>query len=179
MLRQRLDFAHPQPAVKLNGTLHGSLVLVAGAALAFALFVHYQELAEETESAETRVKRLARSVAPGRLDRASREAVAEEIRRVNQAAQRLTIPWDSLFRTVEAAADKRVALLSLQPNFQKRELKITGEAEDYGAILKYIERLERGGALTGVRLVSHEVVVARPNAMQMRFELNAGWRLDT
>jgi Tfp pilus assembly protein PilN len=178
MLRQRLDFAHPQPTVKLSGMLHGGLVLGAAAALAFALVVHYQGLAEDMESAETRVKRLARSVAPGRLNGASREAMAEEIRNVNQAALRLTIPWESLFKTVEAAADKRVALLSLQPNFQKRELKITGEAQDYGAILKYIERLERGGALTGVRLVSHEVM-ARPNAMQMRFELNAGWRTDT
>ena len=178
MLRHRLDFSQPQPAVRLNGTLHGSLVLVAGVVLAIALVVHYRNLVEETESAETQVKRLARSVAPGRLDRASREAMAEEIRRVNQAALSLTIPWDSLFKTVESAADRRVALLSLQPNFQKRELKITGEAEDYGAILKYIEHLERGGALSGVRLVSHEVV-ARPNAMQLRFELSAGWRVDT
>jgi Tfp pilus assembly protein PilN len=178
MLRLRLDFGRPQPAVTLSGTLHGRLVLAAGVALAVALFVHYQDLAEETDTAETRVKRLARSVAPGRLDRGSREAMAEEIRRVNQAAARLTIPWDSLFKTVETAADKSVALLSLQPNFQKRELKIAGEAEDYGAVLKYIERLEQGGALTGVRLVSHEVVV-RPNAMRMRFELSAGWRLDT
>jgi hypothetical protein len=178
MLRQRLDFMHPQPAVKLNGSLHGSLVLVAGAALAFALFVHYQGLAEDMESAETRIKQLAQSGAPGRLDRGSREAMAEEIRRVNQAALRLTIPWDQLFKTVESATNKRVALLSLQPNFQKRELKIAGEAEDYGAILKYIEQLESGGALSGVRLVSHEVV-ARPGAMQLRFELSAGWRIDT
>ena len=177
MQRQRLDFMHPQPTVKLNGSLHGSLILVAGAALAFALFVHYQGLAEEMDSAESRIKRLARSVAPGRLDRASREAMAEEIRRVNQAALRLTIPWDRMFRTVESAADKRVALLSLQPNFQKRELKITGEAEDFGSILKYIEQLESGDALSGVRLVSHEVV-ARPGAMQLRFELSAGWRID-
>jgi len=178
MLRQRLDFAHPQPLVKLNGRLYGSLVLIAGVALASALIVRYQDLAEGIDVAETQIKRLARSTALGRLDRGSREAIAEEIRRVNQAALRLTIPWGDLFRTVEAATDKRVALLSLQPNFQKRELRIIGEAEDFGAILRYIERLERGDTLAGVRLVSHEVV-ARPNSTQLRFELISTWRLQT
>lgn len=178
MLRQRLDFAHPQPVVRLSGRLYGGLVLIAGIALASTLFVRYQDLAEGMDTAEAQIKRLARSSAPGRLDRGSREAIAEEVRRVNQAALRLTIPWEGLFQSVEAAADKRVALLSLQPNFQKRELRITGEAEDFGAIRRYIERLERGDTLAGVRLVSHEVV-ARPNSTQLRFELTATWRAQT
>jgi len=177
MLRQRLDFAHSQPFVKLNGRLYGGLVLIAGIALASVLVVRYLDLAERTDTAETQIKRIARSTALGRLG-GSREAIAEEIRRVNQAALRLTIPWEDLFRTVEAATDKRVALLSLQPNVQKRELRIIGEAEDFGAILGYIERLERGEALAGVRLVSHEVV-AGTNATHLRFELTSTWRLHT
>jgi len=163
--------------MKLNGRLYGGLVLIAGIALASVLIVRYLDLAERTDTAETQIKRLARSTALGRLG-GSREAIAEEIRRVNQAALRLTIPWEDLFRTVEAATDKRVALLSLQPNVQKRELRIIGEAEDFGAILRYIERLERGDALAGVRLVSHEVV-AGTNSTQLRFELTSTWRLQT
>lgn len=178
MLRQRLDFAHPQPVVKLNGRLYGVLVLVASVALAIGLAVRYQELAEGIESVETQIKHLMRANAPGRLDRGSRETVAEEVRRVNQAAMRLTIPWEDLFRTLESATDKRVALLALQPNFQKRELKISGEAEDFGAIRQYIERLESGEALVEVRLISHEVV-SRPNSTRIRFELTATWRLHT
>ena len=178
VIRQRLDFARPQPAVRLRGQLYGGLLLVASLALVAGLVARYQELAADIESAETRIERLARMHAPGRLARDSREAVAEEVRRVNQAAARLTIPWEDLFRTLEAAADKRVALLSLQPNVPKAELKISGEADDLGAILRYAERLAKGDALADVRLISHEVV-SRPNATQVRFELTANWRVRT
>ena len=178
MLRQRLDFSRPQPAVTLNGRFYGGGVLAAGIVLAVVLVMHQQGLLEDIDTTETQVKRLARAGATGRQDRASREAMAEEIRRVNQAATRLTIPWENLFKTVEGAADKSVALLSLQPNFQKRELKISGEADDFAAIMRYVERLEGGGALSDVRLVSHEVV-ARPGAAQLRFELTAAWKAQT
>ena len=178
MLRQRLDFAHPQPAVKLSGHALGTLVLAASVVLTAGLVAHYLELAEGNESAETQIRRLARANAPGRLVQGSREAVLEEVRRVNRAATQLTIPWEDLFQAVESATDKRVSLLALQPNFQKRELKISGEADDYGAILRYIERLEDGEALTEVRLISHELVV-RQNASRIRFELISTWRMQT
>lgn len=175
MLKQRIDFAHPQPPVKLTGPLLGGLMLAASVALAVGLVVRYQDLTAEIESTETKVERLMRANAPERTVRGLREAVAEEVRRVNLAAVRLTIPWEELFKTVEAATDKRVALLSLQPNFQKRELKISGEADDFGAILSYIGRLESGGALAEVRLVSHEVA-GRQNSTAIRFEVAATWR---
>lgn len=178
MLRQRLDFAHPQPVVKLTGRALGTLVLAASVALAAGLVAHYLELAEGSEAAETQVRRLARANAPGRLVQGSREAAVEEVRRVNRAAAQLTIPWEDLFQAVESATDKRVALLALQPNFQKRELKISGEADDFGAILKYMERLESGEALAEVRLISHEMVV-RQNSSRIRFELTSTWRLQT
>ena len=178
MLRQRLDFAHPQPAVKLSGNLGGALVLAASVLLAAGLVAHQRDLAEELDSVETKIGRLARAQSPRLAVQGSRQTVAEEVRRVNQAAMRLTIPWEELFQTVEAAADKRVALLALQPNFQKRELKISGEADDFGVIRRYVERLESGEALAEVRLVSHEVV-SRPGATRIRFELTAAWRLRT
>ena len=109
---------------------------------------------------------------------AAREQMAKEVERVNRAAMQLTIPWEDLFQAVETATDnKRVALLALQPNFQKRELKISGEAEEYASILQYIERLEKGGALGEVRLISHEVV-SQQNSSGIRFELAATWKVN-
>lgn len=178
MRRQCLDFAHPQPAVKLTGRAVGTLVLAASVALAAALTDRYRDLAAETDAGETQVGRLARATRPGQVVPASREKVVEEIRRVNRAAVQLTIPWEDLFQAVESATDKRVALLALQPNFQKRELKISGEADDFGAILRYMERLESGEALAEVRLISHEMVV-RQNSSRIRFELTSTWRLHT
>ena len=176
MRRQRLNFACPQPTVRLNGRHHGAMVLAASVLVAAGLVDHYLDVVGEIESVETRIGRLARASRPGQMVLGSREKVAEEVRRVNRAAQQLTIPWEELFRAVELAADKNVALLALQPNFQKRELKISGEANDFSTIMKYLERLKDGEALTEVRLVNHEVV-SRPNANAIRFELNATWRL--
>ena len=176
MRRQRLNFARPQPTVKLNGQHHGAMVLAASVVLAAGLVDHYLDVTGEIESVETRIGRLARAGRPGQVVLGSREKVAEEVRRVNRAALQLTIPWEELFQAVESAADKNVALLALQPNFQKRELKISGEADNFNTIMKYLERLKDGEALTEVRLINHEVV-SRPNASAIRFELNATWRL--
>ena len=174
MLRQRLDFARPQPAVSMSGRLLGLLVLAASLALAALLAARYQSLGREIESVETRMGQLSRAGNGAQMRLASREAIVQEVRRVNQAAARLTIPWEDLFATIESATDKQVALLALQPNFQKRELKITGEAEDFDAIRRYMERLEEGETLAEARLLSHELV-SRPNANLIRFELTATW----
>lgn len=175
IFRQQLDFARPQPVVKLRGRLQGVLLLAVSVALAAGLVGRYQELAEGVEAAERQIQRLTRARTSDQPVRGSREALAEEVRRVNEAALRLTIPWQELFRAVESAADRRVALLALQPNFQKRELKISGEAENFGAIRRYIEQLEGGAALAEVRLISHEVIT-QPGAAAIRFELAATWR---
>lgn len=178
MLKQRLDFARPQPSIRLNGRLIGGLVLGASLALAAGLYFHYRNLAVEIESSEERIARLIRDGFAARPSLGSREAAAEEVRRVNQAAVQLTIPWDELFSAVESATDRRVSLLSLQPNFARRELRISGEAENFGALREYIERLNRRDALDGLRLMSHEVV-SRQYGTQIRFELMGAWRLRT
>ena len=179
MFRHRLDFAHPQPAVKLNGSRLGALVLAASLIVCAGLGWHYRALTQEIDAAEKRIEQLLRINSPLRQPRAgSRQTLINEVRLVNQAALQLTIPWDDLFREVESASDRRVALLALQPNFQKREVRISGEADDFGALRRYLDRLERGEELEGVRLISHEFVT-RGTATPVRFEITAGWRVRT
>lgn len=175
--RQRLDFARPQATVKLGGNFLGIAVLVAGVALCAGLFAHYRSLERELETAERSIERLARVTLPGRqLHGNSRAALIEEVRWANQAAGLLTIPWDDLFSAVESATDKQIALLSLQPSFPKAELRIAGEADDFGALRRYLDRLDASRVLVGVQLLSHEVV-SRGAASPIRFELTAKWRL--
>jgi Tfp pilus assembly protein PilN len=177
ILRQRLDFARPQATVKLGGHLLGVVVLAAGVALCAGLFARYQSLNRELEAAERSIERLARITMPGRqLHGNSRAALIEEVRWANQAAAQLTIPWDDLFSAVESATDKQIALLSLQPSFSKAELRIAGEADDFGALRRYLDRLDASEVLEGVQLVSHEVV-NRGAATPIRFELTAKWKV--
>ncbi|MFM9967930.1 MAG: PilN domain-containing protein [Burkholderiales bacterium] len=179
MIKQHLDFAHPQPVVKLQGNTLGAMVLVASLAVCALIGWHYRTLALQIDATEARIEQLRKRSALAVTPRgSSREALIDEVRQVNQAAAQLTIAWDEMFREVEAATDRRVALLVLRPNVQKRELRISGEADDFGALRAYLERLDQGKVLENVRLVSHEII-SRGNATPLRFEISAGWQVRT
>lgn len=113
------------------------------------------------------------SVPPGPLD----AALARDLRAAEQVVQRLARPWDELFRTVETAAHDRVALLAIEPDAQKGELAISGEALDYFAVLTYVARLSEPGQLTDVHLVRHETKEDDPRR-PLSFTIAASWRAE-
>lgn len=153
-------------------------MLVAGVLLSASVLVQHQRLADEVDSLEAAVRRLSRQSTPRPMAALSRDALADEVRRVNQAAAQLTIPWDELFAGIEAAQDREVALLSLNPDFTKREIRMAGEAADFQVLRRFSEKLAQGGVVSEVRLLSHEVVPG-PTGQVLRFELSAVWRIRT
>lgn len=102
-------------------------------------------------------------------------ALARELRIAERAVEQLALPWDELFRQVEAASYERVALLAIEPDAHKRELSITGEARDYLAVLTYVARLGEREMLSDVHLVRHET---REDAPQrpLQFTVAARWK---
>ena len=104
-------------------------------------------------------------------------ALLKDLGQAEQVLNRLALPWDDLFRTVETAKTDRVALLALEPDAQKGELSITGEAVDYEAVLAYVARLQRQGRLSSVHLVRHEVKQEDPQH-PVAFILAAAWETD-
>jgi hypothetical protein len=106
------------------------------------------------------------------------KAGAEALGEADRIARSLTLPWDTLFRSVEEATDDRVALLALQPDPQKRELTISGEAKDYAAILAFVERLDGREALRDVHLVKHEIREDDPQRPTY-FNIVASWKAGT
>jgi Tfp pilus assembly protein PilN len=155
--RLHLDFVRP----RAPRTWLGAGLLAAGAFAAVATFVEYRALADEATRLDARIadtQRMARRELP-RLRQASLDpkAVAEEVRNANAVLAQLTIPWDALFREIEAAGDRSIALLSIQPDAGTRALRITGEARRFEDVLAYIGRLEGRPALANVFLASHEL----------------------
>lgn len=111
---------------------------------------------------------------PGAGNKASDNALAD-IRRVQARIDNR--PWQALFVALEGLASDDVALLSLTPDARKRQVRITAEARDLGAMLAYHRKLEGTPALRDVSLVSHEFaeqVQGRP----VRFSLVASWETD-
>ncbi len=90
------------------------------------------------------------------------------------ALRQLTLPWAGLFYAVERAANPDVALLQLQPEPQRRILRITAEARHRDAMFMYLRALAKAQELTRVHLVSDEVVTDDP-LKPVRFSVQASF----
>jgi hypothetical protein len=109
---------------------------------------------------------------------ASGQPVSEQTQRELDAARRLlqelVLPWDTLFRSVETSVDRDTALLAVEPDADKRALRVTGEARDYHAVLQFVQRLEKSPGLSQIHLLNHQIredVAEKPFV----FTLSASW----
>lgn len=103
--------------------------------------------------------------------------IRQEIETARGVIRRLSLPWDALFRAMETAAFENVALLGVQPDAQQSSVNLAGEARAYADVLTYMSRLERSGALTNVRLLSHEIRRDDPQR-PVAFTVAARWKTE-
>lgn len=103
-------------------------------------------------------------------ERTHRELVA-----ARHVLQELALPWDVLLRDIEGAIGEHTALLSIEPDASRRQLRIGGEARGYGDALGFMQRLNTTHALTGVHLLNHQVRDDAPER-PVQFTLSAAWR---
>jgi hypothetical protein len=161
----RLDLVGRRPAWP------GWVVLIIGLGLVADAGFKHQRLRDAVD--EVQRPRSARKVqAPGF------EAVSEQTQRELGAARRLlqelVLPWETLFRSIEASVDRDTGLLAVEPDADKRAVRITGEARDYQAVLNFVSRLEDTPGLSRIHLLNHQIredVAERPFV----FTLTASW----
>jgi len=162
-----LEFA-AAPRVRLAGCILLGIAIVCAAALA----LHYRALMHEIQVKEAR---LAQAVRTDQPKLAQRPLSAEEYKFARDTAWRLGVPWERLFRGLEAAAIDRVALLAIEPDLEQRTITISGEAKDYLATLSYVAGLsDQHQAFAKVYLQRHEMragAAERPVA----FTVSATW----
>jgi Tfp pilus assembly protein PilN len=171
-------------ALDLDFVRERRLPIVGWAMLCAALFaladsgLQIMALNDNLDRAE-RLLRDERAGTRGRavVTKALDPALLKDMGQAQQVLNRLSLPWDDLFRTVETAKTDRVALLALDPDAQKGELSISGEAADYEAVLAYAARLQQQGRLSAVHLVRHEVKRDDPER-RVAFTLAANWETD-
>lgn len=173
-LRLRLNFATPQAPVVLRSTFQGWLLLAAALAASGYVFVHHRALTLDIEAIEMRSDRLRRAeVSAPREAPVASESLAAQVRAVNRAIERLAVPWSSLFKALEAAKTDRIFILTLQPNVQRREVRIVGEAAEFAAITEYVNALSAANGVHDARLATHEL---RADG-QIYFEILAAWKV--
>ena len=103
------------------------------------------------------------------------ELPATRVAAVNRAVRRLNLPWNNLFEALEATLPETVALLTLEPDADKRMLKVGAEARDSAAMLAFVDRMAARSEFSAVHLVKHEISEQDANR-PFRFAVEAYWK---
>lgn len=85
------------------------------------------------------------------------------------------IPWGDVLNSLEASALDDLALLAIEPDAKKRQLKITAEAKNKDILFSYLEKLEASDELANVYLLKHEIV-EDVDQHPIRFVAVATWK---
>ncbi len=171
MIRMDLDFAG---SARRGRWLGIGLLLVAAIATAKMLHV-YSSAASEADLLETRIAQLERRAGGVREDKAPvPEATLREIRQANEVIGQIALPWDRLFKAVEAAAGNKVGLLGITPDQKGGTVEVSGECADLQTLFDYVKRLDRQASLGRVYLLNHQINAQDPQR-PVRFTVTASW----
>jgi hypothetical protein len=169
----QLDFSGARPALSLTG----GVLLAAGVLAASVVLLAYRNTAQHRAGLEVRLAAIARadaqSAAPPETPADARVAVS-----VEQAATDLATPWTLLLSELEQASKDsqgEVALLGVEPDHGKHNVRVSAEARTMKLALAYVERLQASRSLSYPMLDRHEI---RADDAQhpVRFELTGEWR---
>lgn len=158
----------------------GMGVLVAALAALALMGSYYRTLDQQVvlwESKLDRIERVSsqRALASRPLTEQAVRAQMLELNQANLVVRQLSLPWNALFNAVETTSGQNIALLSLEPDLQKGTVKISGEAKDLNALLKYVKQLSTRDVFGSVFLQNHQIQEADPEK-PLRFSLLAHWK---
>lgn len=102
---------------------------------------------------------------------------AARILAINQAVRALNVPWDDLFRSLEAEEYRNVALLALTPDSDKGTIAIQAEAKNVDDMHHFLTVLQENPTIKEPVLLHHEVNGQDPNR-PIRFTVSAVWRKE-
>ncbi|BBI99697.1 hypothetical protein FGKAn22_13900 [Ferrigenium kumadai] len=152
MANLRLDYQHSRAFPWGGGIL---LTMSLSGLLMTAAF--YRELHTKADDWEAKLEQgKPRQQDRGLVTRPA-EDVVQEVKHANEVLHQLGLPWESLFRAVESSGSKDVVLLALEPDMEKRVMKISGEAKNIPAMLGYVTQLGEQDMFASVYLQSHQI----------------------
>jgi hypothetical protein len=163
-----------------NPTQHriGMAVLALVTMGAVALGVHYRNLSVQVAQMEDMVAKVEHKLRPARSGATASSADARqtgaELKVANEVIMQLTLPWNALFNALEEANSSNIALLGIEPNAGKRQVRVMGEAKNSAALFAYIRILQANKSMSGVYLKHQQVQEQNPEN-PIRFTLDASW----
>jgi hypothetical protein len=164
MQRLQLDFRRQ----RAGSPWVGRALLAIAVAFAAEVGYSYWQVRQSVDASKVALAGAAPRAAP------PRPVTAEELAAVRDTVERIGLPWDRLFRAVEAAASEEIALTGIEPDPKGGTVIVSGEGKNYLAALSYVLNLSREEALNGVQLVRHEAKAADPQG-PVSFSVSAAW----
>lgn len=137
----------------------GWLLLLCGCAAAGLVvrdYLHHDVLLAARQAQVTQLEARLRDshrTAPPRGDDA---ALAGDLAVAGGISRELGRDWGALLEQLERAGDTSVALLALQLDAAKGDLKLDGEARDLPAMFEFSRRLGKAANLSGAHVTSYE-----------------------
>ncbi|TAN79879.1 MAG: hypothetical protein EPN14_05770 [Gallionella sp.] len=171
--RMPVDFA---PKGFSIGRTIGLLGFLAAVGVACWSGWHYLQLQQKVDIWQADWQRLHRNeVQPHAVSTPEDlERVKSELRFANRVIEKLDTPWDALFGAVEEAFNEQVTLLSVEPDTERREVRLLAEAKNLGAMLDYVQQVRESPVLKNGYLVEHQINQQDP-LRPVRFTVTAGW----
>ena len=150
------------------------MLAVAAAALVMT-GIYYQRLSGKVSVLEAKVERANNRSALRESSARGAVELAEEVKNANDVLRHLGVPWESLFRAVESSGNQNITLLAIEPDIEKQQVKISGEAKSFNVLMNYITHLQGQAVLGSVYLQNHDVQQEDPDK-SVRFSLIASWK---
>lgn len=99
---------------------------------------------------------------------------SEEAEAVQNSVNQLSIPWGVLFSAMEASFSDQVNLISIEPDADKRLVKIVAEAPDAYVMLDYLRALSVQPQISNIHLLNQQIDENNKEQV-VRFTLEGYW----
>jgi hypothetical protein len=173
MRRLSLDFARtarPHPA--------GYALLIASGIAVAVLFRYHASLTDQIVQARTEIEKTeAPKRRPTRDSERQNKEMEQRLQNAQQVLAQLSVPWDRLFRALEAVSEDDVALLGLSPDAAKKQIKLTAEAKNLESMLSFQRKMAENTTFTDISIAEHDVVREDPQ-QPIRFGVTATWVIE-
>lgn len=140
-----------------RGNLSSLLLLVAGAVFYVGIFIYWQQLSSKVEQLNLTIQKLAQSQ-PSTVRHTLVKQDTAKAQEINSAIAEIVLPWNSVFKALEASNHDGIQMLAIEPNAKTRLVRIRAVAFDNDNMMRYLQNLNTQKGLRQVRLVSHEMV---------------------
>ncbi|MDI1299758.1 hypothetical protein [Methylotenera sp.] len=105
-------------------------------------------------------------------------AMQDKLKLAQLTQQQLDLPWMQMLKALETVktANPHIAILSISPNKNRAEIKLTGQTSDFSDLTNFLDALRTNSSFNDAVLVSQHLEDDQAKLLYV-FEVNLGWRV--